>query len=49
MAAGGGVGMWYYICLVLGAVIGWALCAICTVAKCDDCVANNWEVLEDDS
>ena len=29
--------MWYYICLVVGAVIGWVLCAICTVAKCDDC------------
>ncbi len=29
--------MWHYICLVLGAVIGWALCAIFTVAKCDDC------------
>lgn len=29
--------MWYYICLVVGAVIGWGLCAIFTVAKCDDC------------
>ena len=33
--------MWYYICLVVGAVIGWAMCAICTVAKCEDCVVNN--------
>ncbi len=31
--------MWHYICLVVGAVIGWVLCAICTVAKCDDCRA----------
>ena len=33
--------MWYYICLVVGAVIGWAMCAICTVAKCEDCAVNN--------
>ena len=37
--AGGGMIMWHYICLVVGAVIGWVLCAICTVAKCDDCRA----------
>ena len=36
---GGGMIMWHYICLVVGAVIGWVLCAICTVAKCDDCRA----------
>ena len=37
--------MWYYICLVLGAAIGWAMCAIFTVAKCDDCRAGRLDNL----
>ena len=44
---------WYILAgltgLFAGVVFGWSMCAICTVAKCDDCVVNNWEVLEDDS